>query len=41
VLTDFNTGYFTWEACKYYALEGQYCTPQYIQLRWVWSSLCF
>ena len=27
MLTDFNTGYFTYEACSVYETANTYCTP--------------
>ena len=32
VITDSNTGYFTYDTCKPYETVDTHCTPHYIQL---------
>ncbi len=32
VITDSNTGYFTYDTCKQYETSNTHCTPHYIEL---------
>ena len=32
VITDRNTGYFTYDTCKQYETSNTHCTPYYIEL---------